>query len=183
MNKNTEAPDDLEELEAASEVLDKHAAQEQNLSATQELRPNIPKERPLLERIGNVALDTTGGVFSGCKFKFFASDEELNNFFRDNANVMLVDWKYDSENGGIMGALTNTLDADQLEVIKMRTEVIEAEVNKLKEARDAERAAEEAKQHEAVEESLRLAKVGEHCEKSHGSVIKQMREKNKGKKK
>lgn len=181
MNKNTEAPDDLEELEAASEVLDKHAAQEQNLSATQELRPNIPKERPLLERIGNVALDTTGGVFSGCKLMKFKDEEELNNYFRDNANVMLVSWHLDGNYGALYCFVTNTLDADQLEVIKMRTEVIEAEVNKLKEARDAERAAEEAKQHEAVEESLRLAKVGEHCEKSHGSVIKQMRAKKKGK--
>lgn len=153
--------------------------QEKNLAASQELRPNIPKNRPLLERIGNVALDTNGGVFSGCLFKLFNDEDELNDYFRMNANIMLVDWKVDS--GGIMGVLTNTLDADQLEVIKLRTNVIEAEVQKLKDARDAEKEAEQTKMNKEVEEKMRLADIGEKCEKNHGGVIKQLRAKKKGK--
>lgn len=156
--------------------------QEKNLAATQELRPDIPKDRPLLERIGNVALDTNGGTFSGCKLMKFDNEANLNDYFKLNANIMLVDWRLDGNYGCIYAMVTNTLDADQLEVIKFRTDVIEAEVQKLKDKRDEERAASQAATDKQVEEKMRLAEIGEHCEKNHGSVIKQLRNKSKGKK-
>lgn len=177
MNEPQDVPGELNSV--ALDVVDR---QEKNISASQELRTDLPKDRPLLERIGNVALDTIGGVFSGCKMMTFKDAKTLNTYFRENANVMLVDWKLDGNYGTLYCFVTNTLDAHQLKVIKWRTDAIEKYVQEEKDKDEAERAAAEEQLNKDATEKLRLADVGAHCEKSHGSVIKQMREKNKVKK-
>lgn len=155
---------------------------------TGELQLEIPKKRDFnIKRIGNIAYTNASGSYSGCKLMEWGNTgntsaaEDFNQFFTDNANLMVVDMWVD-DTGQITAIVTNTLTHEQLEVIKTRSSLIEQEVQKIMEANEAANLVQEKAVATKADEMLELAKVGEHCQKNHGGLIKQIRAKAKGKK-
>ncbi len=136
---------------------------------------DIPEKRDFkVHRIGNIAIDKDEGKFSGCLMKVFEQERDMNEFFRDTAGIMLVDWR-PGPNGEIFAIITNTLTDAQLKVITTRGEIIESMVREEMEKEEAaNKASVEAL--EAEEKQLReLAKLGEHCTKNHGGAFKALR--------
>ncbi len=132
-----------------------------------------------IKQVGKITFAPEGGPYGGCRYDIFNGVEEYNTFFETNLGLLVVAQTILAD-GSIAVLYTRTLDDDELEVLGQRGHIIE---NMLKDfrAEKAKRKEEEEKQALTdYEELKRLAEIGRHCEKSHGAVIKQLR--NKGKK-
>lgn len=113
------------------------------------------------------------GSYSGCKLILLSTVQEVNTFFENNPNALLV--KLEPFNGGIYVLYTKFLTDEELQDF----DEFNAEVEHMMRERRAKRA--EAKEAEVKklqtieEEKERLAVVGKRCIENHGHIIKEKR--------
>ncbi len=155
---------------------------------TSEMQGPQPDPKFVIEKIGPVPFTAHGNHYSGCKVmrfedaedadrNFLSAQDQVNAWFEKHQNILCVQMDTSQDGACITMVVTNTLSAEQLEVVNARAHIIEREVQDL--IKSKQKHEEEAiKRVEDDEKKLReLAAVGEKCLNNHGGVIKQLREK------
>jgi hypothetical protein len=143
-------------------------------SDSQPLAAELPEIRPLGSRPGHVVLAAKDSNFSGVLLREFENVAEINEFFRLNAGLILIEWK-PRGNHGITCAITNTLDDEEREDFMEASKRLHGMMDQLKAERKARYEAQQKAVDEEYDRMKKLAEKGEHCEANHGALIKKAR--------
>ena len=130
---------------------------------------------------GKMALAETRGTYSGCSVKVFSAStgeilaNDINDFFKANSGLLVVDLKFATDPSGYSALVTFTAQADG-EYIAAIARFGEEIQRKLAEEKAAELEA-EANAAEQVEDAQQkvaaLAEVGRKCQSHHAPVLEE----------
>lgn len=143
----------------------------------------LAKEYP-----GKINVADVRGNYPGCEAKEFKSAEEMNAFFSENPNrlVVMIAPRARAYPGGIKEDVIFCLYTKVVTEEELREQAeVQEEVNKAIEKRRAARAEVEEKVREErikqEQEQKRLIEVGRKCEHHHASLVEENRKLKKGK--
>lgn len=149
----------------------------------------IPEKREfVIDRPGFINYAEARGNYSGCFLRTFtgmsgngvdnqsqSATEELNEFFRQRANLLVVGiWR----SGSVIDVLyTNTLEGEELEEFNEYSRSISIHMAEWRKERAERKAKREQKEVDAQAEIKRKLQQAEHCEKNHGALERKAKKK------
>lgn len=153
------------------------------------LTTTIPEQREwTLKRPGNINFADARGAYPGCKLVDFATTDEANEFFKDRAGLLVVDYQV-GNSGRVFMLISKQMDEQEMEEFNEYQSIVGAKMREWNERRDAEKksAAEaaakekadrelflkEAKQ--AVKEIADLRKAHEELKAKYADVKRQLK--------
>jgi len=135
----------------------------------------IPQDAPRelnIDHPGHIkyASQKDGGKYVGCKLEFFAGTGEVNGFFEEQSNLVVIEmWPM---NGGWHVLYTNQLEREEMELYLQLQEAYANVKNDLM-RKNALAKMEEEKALDVQEAELnRLVAIGKRCEGNHGKLEK-----------
>lgn len=111
-----------------------------------------------------------GGKYVGCKMEFFAGTGDLNAFFKEQSNLVVIELF--PHQGGWHVLYTNQLEREEMEMyLELQDAYVKVKDDLLRK-RALARMEEEAELDKQEDELERLSTLGKKCEANHGKLEK-----------
>ena len=130
---------------------------------------------------GKINVADVRGHYSHCKAIHFDTAAEMNAFFEEHQQRLVVDIKPQPD-GGFLVLYTGVLTEEEIKEFQEVQEEARRLINERKKARLEEETKREEEKHKQELEAKRLQEVGRKCEQHHKPLIEEKRDAKKGKK-
>lgn len=151
------------------------------LALTQEALANVPPVTVIpQDRIQELNIDhpghikyasqKDGGKYVGCLLRGFGSTAEVNDFFRENSNLVVIEMWPMADGYDVL--YTNQLEREEMELYLELQDAYSKVKENLFRDREVKRREEEAKMDNEEKELKRYVTLGQKCENNHGKLEK-----------
>lgn len=147
---------------------------EESKAETSASENTIPEKREMvIKRPGFINWSDGKSNYPGSLLKGFFNVESLNEFFRQNANLLTVGMWFTKD--GIYVLYTNMLEGEELEEFNEYSRAVSIHMAEWRRERAEAKLKSERRQSEAEAEVKRKLQIADQCEKNHAGLIEENR--------